>query len=168
MSDVTPVEVRQQFIDLLYAAGAAGMTPFFGKLRDSIRINVQPHGRRWGGLHIGISNNTATVTPVVILRITDRTRFTEYPSFISDPEIGGFCAPGHLVRLAAAAHELAHVIQHWQQFASLFDLDGNFDRERVLELLHQDMVGDHDEEWQGIYRQLRVEFVNPLINVARS
>lgn len=72
--------------------------------------------------------------------------FVEYSHIHNDSVIGGFISddPRDHTR-ALVAHELAHAVHWWH-------IQTGYESERT----------SHGKAWQAIYRELRVEWVNPL------
>ena len=77
----------------------------------------------------------------------ERWMFIEYSHVHSKAEIGGFVHWDSDVHIGAiTAHELSHAIDYWNRQC------GNKCDDKP-----------HGSEWQYLYKQLRREFVNPLI-----
>lgn len=84
----------------------------------------------------------------VIAAKDNKWMFVEYSSFHKDPEIGGFLSDDPLDHVrATVAHEIAHAIHWWH-----------------IEMCGHKKSSPHGSDWRVLYRALRREWVNPLIN----
>lgn len=82
----------------------------------------------------------------MVQRSGDVYKVTEYRSFDSDPEIGGFYSQNRWHKLEMVLlHEIAHALQYYCYKLNKF------------------RCKPHGPTWKNFYRRLRLEFLNPYL-----
>ncbi len=119
--------------------------------------------KSWGGTHHGgvpfIQLGLLYYIPVI--QTSGNYDFSEYPSFAFNKEIGSLGISHWTKALTALiAHEIAHAIQFSQ---TRLAVDVLFASNGVVK---SSELRGHGKLWKGIYRDLRLQFVNNISEVS--